>query len=75
MEDLLLATELDTACRSSVGRLVGKLRQDIAEMRGEVARLRRENLELRQQAGYWKSQHRRAVKRIEQLQQRIKSLP
>jgi transposase len=74
MEDLLLGTELDTGCLPSVGQLLGQLRQEMAEVRGEVTRLRRENLELRQQAGYWKGQHAQAVKRIEQLQQEVEQL-
>ena len=74
MEDLLLIAELDTACLPSVGRVLGQLRQEVAELRGEVAGLRRENCELRQQAGYWKGQHAQAVKRVEQLQQDVEHL-
>ena len=74
MEDLLLIAELDTACPPSVGQMLERLRQEVAELRGEVTQLRRENLELRQQAGYWKGQHAQAVKRIEQLQQEVEQL-
>lgn len=49
--------------------LIRELRQEVAELRGEVATLRRENLELRQQVGYWKSMHARAVERIAVLEQ------
>jgi len=54
--------------------LVGTLRQEVAELRAEVQRLERENLELRQQAGYWKSRHRDAVQRITELEQKVEQL-
>jgi len=40
----------------------------VAELRGEVASLRGENLELRQQVGYWKGMHARAIERIAVLE-------
>ena len=43
--------------------LVQRWRQEVAELRAEVQGLRRENLELRQQVGYWKSRHRDALGR------------
>ncbi len=43
-------------------------------MRTEVAQLRRENLELRQQAGYWRSQHAAAKQRIAELEQEVAQL-
>lgn len=49
--------------------LIRELRQEVAELRGEVATLQRENLELRQQVGYWKSMHARALERIAVLEQ------
>ena len=39
-----------------------------------MARLRRENLELRQQVGYWKGMHAQALRRLEQLQQEVEQL-
>jgi transposase len=61
--------------------LVAELRQEVAELRAEipplrseVARLQRENLELRQQVGYWKSMHAQALRRIEELQQEVEQL-
>ena len=45
------------------------LRREVAELRDRVHRLERENLELRQQAGYWKSRHRDALQRITELEQ------
>lgn len=46
-----------------------ELRLEVKQLRGEVASLRVENLELRQQVGYWKSMHARAVERIKVLEQ------
>ena len=48
--------------------LVKEWRQEVAELRAEVQRLQRENLELRQQVGYWKSRHRDAVGRVTALE-------
>ena len=41
--------------------------REVVELRGEVERLRRENLEFRQQVGYWKSRHRDALLRVAAL--------
>jgi transposase len=46
-----------------------QLRLELTQLRGEGDTLRRDNLELRQQAGYWKSMHGRALERIAALQQ------
>ena len=48
---------------------VGELRAELTQVRDEVGALRRENLELRQQVGYWKSMHARALERIAVLEQ------
>src|ERR1700677_179134 len=53
---------------------VGTLRQEVAGLRAEVQRLQRENLELRQQVGYWKSPHRDALQRITELEQQVEKL-
>ena len=53
---------------------VEDLRRDVAELRAEVQRLLRENLEQRQQVGYWKSRHRDALLRIAALEQRVEQL-
>ena len=46
-----------------------ELRLEMTQLCGEVAALRRENLELRQQVGYWKGMHARALERIAVLEQ------
>src|SRR4051794_7744176 len=63
-------------CHSSLGliALVAALRQEVADLRAEVERLKRENLEFRQQAGYWKSRHRDALRRITALEQDVEQL-
>src|SRR3954454_1589550 len=57
------STEL-TALVQDLGRQVGQLH-------AKVDRLERENLELRQQVGYWKSRHRDALNRISALEQDV----
>jgi transposase len=54
--------------------LVLQLRQEVADLRQEVVAQRREILELRQQAGYWKAQHARAVQRIGELEVEVERL-
>jgi transposase len=54
--------------------LVATLRQEVADLRAEVERLTRENLEFRQQAGYWKSRHRDALQRATELEQKVEHL-
>ena len=49
--------------------VVRELRLEVAQLREEVAALRRENLGLRQQVGYWKGMHARALERIAVLEQ------
>jgi transposase len=51
-----------------------QLRQEVGELHTEVTQLRRENLELRQQAGYWRSQHAAAKQRIAELVQEVAQL-
>src|SRR5215468_8554638 len=49
--------------------LLDQLRSELIQLRAEVAALRRDNLELRQQAGYWQSMHGRALQRLTALEQ------
>ena len=69
MEGLLLQPGSDTETPTSVVLLLAQLRQEVAALRADVARLRRENLALRQQAGYWQSRHADAVRRRAALEQ------
>jgi len=54
--------------------LLEDVRQDVAALRARVDHLERENLGLRQQAGYWQSRHRDAVRRIGELEQQVEHL-
>jgi transposase len=54
--------------------LVKQWRQEVTELRAEVRRLQRDNLELRQQVGYWKSRHRDALGRATALEQKVEQL-
>ena len=47
---------------------------EVLKLRTEVQCLQRENLELRQQVGYWQSRHRDSLKRIAALEQEIEQL-
>jgi transposase len=53
---------------------VENLRQEVATLRAEVQTLHRENLELRQQVGYWRSRHRDALGRITAVEQTVAQL-
>ena len=48
--------------------------REVVELRAEVERLKRENLEFRQQVGYWMSRHRDALKRNAALEQKVEQL-
>jgi hypothetical protein len=48
--------------------------REVVELRAEVQRLQRENLEQRQQVGYWKSRHRDVLLRIAALEQKVEQL-
>src|SRR3954466_7251176 len=54
--------------------LVQDLRRQVSAFHAKVDRLERENLELRQQAGYWKSRHRDALARVSALEQKVEQL-
>jgi transposase len=71
--------QLLQVCRPSHSSLewiasVATLRQEVADLRAEVERLKRENLEQRQQAGYWKSRHRDSLVRITELEKKVEQL-
>lgn len=54
--------------------LVRQLCREVLNLRQEVHELWRENAELRQQAGYWKGMHARAVHRAERLEAEVEQL-
>jgi transposase len=54
--------------------LVEDLRRQVSELHAKADRLERENLEFRQQVGYWKSRHRDALGRIIALEQKVEQL-
>jgi transposase len=59
-------------CEPDLGEphaLLKLLRAELTQLRTEVDALRRDNLELRQQAGYWKSRHADALQRLTDLEQ------
>lgn len=49
--------------------LLDRLCSELTQLRAEVEALRRDNLELRQQAGYWKSMHAHARERLTAIEQ------
>jgi transposase len=74
MEDLLLEADVNLDWPSAVTELLAQLRQEVAELRTEVASLQRLNLELRQQAGYWKGMHAQACRRLVTLEKEVEQL-
>src|SRR3954471_3687064 len=54
--------------------LVQDVRREVGALRARVHGLERENLELRQQVGYWKSRHRDARDRVAALEQKVEQL-
>ena len=50
------------------------VRRQVSALHAKVDRLERENLELRQQVGYWKYRHRDALDRVSALEQKVEQL-
>jgi transposase len=69
MDGVLLAPLESGPADAGLAVLVTRLLAEVDQLRAEVAGLRRENLELRQQAGYWQSRHADAVRRVAALEQ------
>ena len=59
---------------ADVSDLVRQLCREVLDLRQGVNELRRENAGLRQQAGYWKGMHARAVQRVERLEAEVQQL-
>ena len=74
MDGLLVEASRQESDTGDWLELIRELRREVAELRGEVASLHRENLELRQQVGYWKGMHARALERIAVLEQENEQL-
>jgi transposase len=74
MNGQLLQVCRPTSSSLELMALVATLRQEVDRLSAEVERLKRENLEFRQQAGYWKSRHRDALQRITELDQTVNQL-
>ena len=74
MNDVLSSRREAVPADADLALLVVRLLAEVDQLRAEVAGLRRENLELRQQAGYWQSRHADAVRRIAALEQENEQL-
>ena len=74
MDDVLLERLEAVPANADLAPLVTRLLAEVDQLRAEVAGLRRENLELRQQAGFWRSRHADAVRRIAALEQENEQL-
>jgi transposase len=73
--DGVLLTSLEAGpANADLAPLVARLLAEVDQLRADVATLRRENLEWRQQAGYWQSRHTDAVRRIAALEQENEQL-
>src|SRR3954465_15663454 len=66
--DATLVAPLPATEPAGLSELVRQLGREVLQLRQDVNDLRRENAELRQQAGYWKAMHARAVQRAELLE-------
>ncbi len=73
MDDTLVDL-LPAAESSDLSDIVRRLLHEVLQLRQEVARLRRENIDLRQQANYYKAMHAKAVQRGEQLEAQLQQL-
>ena len=69
--DHLLDLRLPRASCDATPSVVAQLCLQFAQLQADFATLRLENLELRQQAGYWKSCHQRARERIDKLRHEL----
>lgn len=74
MDSALLTPVEILPADANLAPLLVRLVADMDQLRADVAMLRRENLELRQQAGYWESRHTDAVQRLSAARQEIEQL-
>jgi transposase len=74
MDGVLLTALEAVPADAGLAALVTRLLAEVDQLRAEVASLRRDNLELRQQAGYWKGMHAQACRRVDELQKEVEHL-
>jgi transposase len=74
MDGVLLSPLEAGTAGADLTALVTRLLAEVDQLRAEVGGLRHENLEWRQQAGYWRSRHADAVRRIAALEQENEQL-
>jgi transposase len=74
MDGVLLTPLEAKPADAALAALVTRLLAEVDQLRAEVAGLRRDNLELRQQAGYWKGMHAQACRHIGALQKEVEHL-
>jgi transposase len=74
MDGVLFSPLEAIPANADLATLVTRVLAEVDQLRAEVAGLRCENLELRQQAGYWRSRHADAVPRIAALEQENEQL-
>src|SRR5215831_12983027 len=72
MDGVFITSSLERVCEPAA--TTARLLAENDQLRAEVAGLQRENLELRQQAGYWQSMHARAIQRLNVVQQELELL-
>src|SRR3954469_19693869 len=72
--DSQLIDPLPASEPAGLSELVRQLGREVLQLRQDVNALRRENAELRQQVGYWKAMHARAVQRAELLEAEVEQL-
>ena len=74
MDGQLVQLSCPIASTTELIALVEDLRREVGDLCAKVQRSERENLELRQQVGYWKSRHRDALGRVTALEQKVAQL-
>ena len=74
MDGVFVESCRSTGIVSDPAVLTARLLAENDQLRAEDERLQRENLELRQQAGYWQSMHARATQRLEDMHRELELL-
>jgi len=72
MDGMFVESSFERGCEPAV--TMARLLAENDQLRAEVAGLQRENLELRQLAGYWQSMHARAIQRLNEVHQEVELL-